>query len=203
MKAICFFDPKINNGVSGSIFFSQSSSTANVRVHIVLHGFAPRSMYAIHVHEFGDLSQGCMSTGKHFNPTDAPHGSRYYTVKRHAGDLINNLLTDENGHVEITFLEEMISLYPKSDRNVIGRSIVIHRFSDDYGLKGMFVKDEFLSYQSMTFSQLKKFALDRNYYTPEERLPSQRELVEKLEKESVTTGNAGQRIACAIIGITA
>jgi Cu/Zn superoxide dismutase len=46
---------------------------------------------------------------------------------------------------------------------------------------------------------LKKLALERNYFTPS-TLPTHAELIQKMETESLTTGNAGQRIACAVIG---
>jgi Cu-Zn family superoxide dismutase len=197
-KAVCFFDPKINHGVTGQIFFEQSTPT-KVRVHVQLRGFTPMNMYAIHVHEFGDLSLGCQSTGKHFNPKHTHHGSCFYTEDRHAGDLVNNILSNSKGHVDIMFDDSLISLEPTSPFNILGRSIVIHRFSDDYGLQGMFIHNEFQSYKSMSYGMLKKLALERNYFTPS-TLPTHAELIQKMETESLTTGNAGQRIACAVIG---
>ena len=197
-KAVCFFDAKINNGVTGQIFFEQVTST-KVRVHIQLRGFAPTTMYAIHVHEYGDLSLGCQSTGKHFNPNHTSHGSCFYTEERHAGDLVNNIQSNSKGHVDVMFDDPLISLEPSSRLNILGRSIVIHRFSDDYGLQGMFFKNEFISYKTMTYAMLKKLALERNYYTTS-TLPTHAELIQKMETESMTTGNAGQRTACAVIG---
>ena len=42
---------------------------------------------AIHVHQFGDLSQGCDSTGPHYNPMSVPH-------PQHPGDFGNFAVRD-------------------------------------------------------------------------------------------------------------
>ena len=39
---------------------------------IMYHGF--------YIHEFGDLSDGCSSTGSHYNPLGQNHGPRYESV---------------------------------------------------------------------------------------------------------------------------
>lgn len=42
------------------------------------------------MHEFGDTSNGCTSTGAHFNPLNKTHGDRTHDV-RHVGDFGNLL----------------------------------------------------------------------------------------------------------------
>ena len=45
-------------------------------------------------HEYGDLTDGCMSSCSHFNPYKTKHGGRHSKV-RHVGDL-GNVIT-KNG----------------------------------------------------------------------------------------------------------
>uniref|UniRef100_A0A5F9DF81 Extracellular superoxide dismutase [Cu-Zn] n=1 Tax=Oryctolagus cuniculus TaxID=9986 RepID=A0A5F9DF81_RABIT len=57
--------------VSGLVVFRQLGPGAQLEAFFDLEGFpveANLSSRAIHVHQFGDLSQGCDSTGAHYNP---------------------------------------------------------------------------------------------------------------------------------------
>ncbi|EPB74604.1 copper/zinc superoxide dismutase [Ancylostoma ceylanicum] len=56
-----------------------------------LHGF--------HVHETGDLGNGCLASGPHYNPTNVVHGGPMDTV-RHVGDL-GNINTPDNGSASL------------------------------------------------------------------------------------------------------
>jgi Cu/Zn superoxide dismutase len=82
--------------------------------------------------------------------------------------------------------------------NIIGRSIVIHKFIDDLGLMGQFDdKGVFTTYDKMSEIGLKN--LYKSFgYSPEQIEPMN--IIQRLKKESSTTGNAATRIACAIIG---
>ena len=44
--------------------------------------------HGFHIHDFGDFSDGCMSTGAHFNPLNMTHGDRMDEM-RHLGDMGN------------------------------------------------------------------------------------------------------------------
>lgn len=44
------------------------------------------------IFQFGDLSNGCLSAGSHFNPDNAAHGGNDASV-RHVGDL-GNIVAD-------------------------------------------------------------------------------------------------------------
>uniref|UniRef100_A0A077KEW3 Superoxide dismutase [Cu-Zn] n=1 Tax=Penaeus japonicus TaxID=27405 RepID=A0A077KEW3_PENJP len=86
-----------------------------------LHGF--------HIHEFGDLSDGCRTIGAHFNPFKRLHGSPDYR-ERHVGDL-GNVLADQNGRAEVNITDPIISL--AGPYSVVGRALDVHAGEDDLG----------------------------------------------------------------------
>ncbi len=48
----------------------------NIRVNVT--GFNPNDenrLHGIHIHEYGDLSNGCSSAGGHYNPLMVNHGA--------------------------------------------------------------------------------------------------------------------------------
>lgn len=191
MKAIAFFDPRSNNGISGTIHFSQSSRDQPLDIFFELHGFDPFHIHAIHVHEYGDLTEGCKSLGGHFNPTGHAH---YHSQMGHAGDLFNNFKTDHKGNFIYSYKTNRLSLFGRT--NIIGRSIVIHEFMDDLGLRGILDDNgTLIPYESMPDSQLETICSMLGYPTH-----SRHDMLSRLLHESITTGNASTRIACAIIG---
>lgn len=135
MKAIAYFNPKINNGIEGFVKFSQKTPSSKVKVNINLKGFQDNDPHAIHIHEFGDISNGCHSAGPHYNPTNETHGTRYIKgMPRHAGDLINNIYPKRHV-VKFKYDDEMLTLY--GSESIIGRTVVIHQGEDDCGLGGL------------------------------------------------------------------
>uniref|UniRef100_A0A3G1STG5 Superoxide dismutase [Cu-Zn] n=1 Tax=Sclerodermus guani TaxID=380176 RepID=A0A3G1STG5_9HYME len=139
--------------VSGDLKLVQSVPNGPVKVTGTIKGLTP-GLHGLHVHETGDLSEGCKSLGGHFNPDNATHGAPEDTV-RHVGDL-GNVEADASGVAKVDITDTVISL--SGANNILGRSFVIHSGEDDLG-KGN--------------SSL-----------------------------SLTTGNAGDRWACGIIGIS-
>ena len=194
--AIAFFNPLVNNNISGKILFTQESSVLKVRID--LEGFEPNKDYAIHIHEFGDLSKGCQSLGPHFNPKQQCHGSDMYVKHHHAGDLMNNIKSNHKGQVSLSFNTKVLSTNYNSSKCILGRSVVIHYYADDLGQKGIIKDGQLVSYQDLTLEELKQLSKERKYPISK----SKQQLVEKLNTESLITGNAGGRMACAIIGIT-
>uniref|UniRef100_A0A0N5AYC5 Superoxide dismutase [Cu-Zn] n=1 Tax=Syphacia muris TaxID=451379 RepID=A0A0N5AYC5_9BILA len=102
-----------------------------VRVNGTVSGLTP-GQHGFHVHEKGDLGNGCLNAGAHFNPTEQTHGGQSDTV-RHVGDL-GNLNVDNSGIAHIEFDDSMIALY--GPFSIVGRSIVIHESADDLGKGG-------------------------------------------------------------------
>jgi len=76
--------------------------------------------HAFHIHELGDVSDGCTSTGGHYNPLGRKHG-------QHVGD-VGNIDADVEGHVDVDIRRENIQL--RGPYSVIGRSITIHEGQD-------------------------------------------------------------------------
>tara|TARA_B100001248_G_C27354766_1_gene443220 strand:- start:335 stop:922 length:588 start_codon:yes stop_codon:yes gene_type:complete len=191
MKAICYFDRKLSpQRIYGTIQFSQSNPSSVVQIDIDIKNFKKNKTHAIHIHEFGNLTDGCHSTGTHFNPENHVHG--LFHKKHHAGDIMSNLQTDsKNGSVHAKFFDSQISLFP-GKCCVIGRSVVIHEYPDDLGNSAI--------YDDWKYKELKKFAVQRGYIKKNQN-KSHSELLEKIKKESLLTGNAGGRMTCAIIGI--
>ncbi|XP_011696375.1 PREDICTED: superoxide dismutase [Cu-Zn], chloroplastic-like [Wasmannia auropunctata] len=138
--------------VTGILKIAQRKPNGPVCITGIIRGLT-EGLHGFHVHERGDLSNGCTSTGAHFNPKNVHHGAPTDNV-RHVGDL-GNIRADSNGRARINITDRIISL--RGLYNIIGRSFVVHSGKDDLG-KG------------------------NNSF-------------------SLTTGNAGERWACGVIGI--
>lgn len=153
-NAIALFN---NKDVKGYVSFHQCHNKQSTHVTINLSHLKPNKTRAIHIHEYGDESNGCISLGSHWNPNKNTHGTIYKkNMPSHAGDMINNIYPDPNGKFFHEYEDKRIKLRGNVNKSIIGRSIVIHENKDDLGLGN--------------------------------------------NKESKKTGNAGKRIACAIIG---
>ncbi|OWM73743.1 hypothetical protein CDL15_Pgr026847 [Punica granatum] len=124
---------KGNSSVQGTITLTQKDNgptTVNVRVT----GLAP-GPHGFHLHEYGDTTNGCISTGAHFNPNNMKHGAPEDRV-RHAGDL-GNIVANADGVAEATIVDNQIPL--SGPNAVIGRALVVHELEDDLG-KGKWFK---------------------------------------------------------------
>lgn len=191
MRGICTFQDKIK----GFILFEQNNRNDPVKIYLKLNGFPKKKgkkEYAIHIHEFGDLREGCSSTGGHFNPFNNIHGLLH--KEHHIGDIISNLTPNEKGNISLQWFDNKLSLFPTEKTNIIGRSIVIHQYPDDLG--------NWSIYKTMTDKELLDFVLKRKYIKNKKEF--NREKMERYcMEQSKITGNAGGRMTCAIIGISA
>ncbi|RZC92160.1 hypothetical protein C5167_007726 [Papaver somniferum] len=82
-----------SEGVNGTIYFTQEGD-APTNVTGTITGLKA-GKHGFHVHALGDTTNGCMSTGPHFNPAGKVHGAPE-DEERHAGDL-GNLTVGEDG----------------------------------------------------------------------------------------------------------
>ncbi|KAL6506417.1 hypothetical protein OROGR_024598 [Orobanche gracilis] len=138
--------------VEGSVTLTQEDDGPTT-VRVRLTGLAP-GKHGFHLHEYGDTTNGCISTGAHFNPNGLTHGAPEDEV-RHAGDL-GNIVANADGVAEATIVDTQIHL--SGPNSVVGRAFVVHELEDDLGKGG--------------------------------------------HELSLTTGNAGGRLACGVVGLT-
>ncbi|KAI0770475.1 superoxide dismutase [Fomes fomentarius] len=117
--------------VSGTVTFIQPYPTAPVTVSGEIKNLRASSEHGFHIHASGDLSNGCLSAGPHFNPFEVTHGSPDDSRQsRHVGDL-GNIETDSKGVATLTFEDSLISL--NGALSIVGRAVVVHAGTDDLG----------------------------------------------------------------------
>lgn len=119
-----------DNGVSGEVHFIEEGGSLHIDYNIKgltdgEHGF--------HIHEYGDLTDGCESACSHFNPYGTTHGSLDSRV-RHLGDLGN--ISSKGGVSKGRMTTDTLSLNPKKINCIVGRMIIVHADRDDLGLGG-------------------------------------------------------------------
>lgn len=150
--AICILNPDGGSGVSGVTKFVQTAGGKTI-VNATIKGLKA-GKHGFHVHEFGNLTEGCKTAGAHFNPFKKTHGGPE-DEERHVGDM-GNIVADESGETTLVYEDALIQL--TGEHSIIGRSVVCHADEDDLG-RGNF-------------------------------------------EDSKTTGHAGARLACGVIGVS-
>lgn len=150
-RAVCYSP----GPVFMQLFLVQENIEHAVVISGDITGLKPGGEHGFHVHEYGDLTNGCNSTGGHFNPMNKDHGAPA-DRERHVGDL-GNIKAETDGKARVFISDDMISLV--GHHNILGRALVVHADKDDLGKGG----------------------------TP----------------ASKTSGNAGARLACCVIGFVA
>ena len=124
INAICTLEHADDN-VEAIIKFKQKPGKPTI-IKGIVKGLAP-GKHGFHIHEFGDLSDGCASAGGHYNPEGVDHGS---LQQGHIGDL-GNIIADKSGTSRFQIKAERVEL-----SDVVGRAVVIHADEDDLGLGG-------------------------------------------------------------------
>lgn len=127
VKAIAVLDGKHCKGT-----VNIKESEVGVQFDINLTNLKP-GLHGFHIHEAGNLEEGCSSCCAHFNPLNKEHGGPFEMdgKERHLGDL-GNIKADSNGKCVATIRDKYLKL--RGYRyNIIGRSIVVHENEDDLG----------------------------------------------------------------------
>ncbi|KAI9464921.1 superoxide dismutase [Lactarius psammicola] len=121
-----------DSSVTGTVVFEQVSKSSPVIITGDLRSLDPLASRGFHIHQLGDITNGCMSTGPHFNPFGKSHGAPTAS-ERHVGDL-GNIQSDEIGAARFTLTDKLISL--NGPRSILGRAVVVHAGTDNLGLGG-------------------------------------------------------------------
>ncbi|KAL1930194.1 hypothetical protein VTP01DRAFT_1348 [Rhizomucor pusillus] len=100
-------------------------------IHANLTGVSP-GRHGFHIHQYGDLSNGCDSLGGHYNPFNRTHGAPT-DQNRHVGDF-GNIEVGEDGTANFTLTLDKV--YLEGPYSVLGRGIVLHNGTDDLGKGG-------------------------------------------------------------------
>uniref|UniRef100_UPI0000E3BF74 extracellular superoxide dismutase [Cu-Zn]-like n=1 Tax=Gasterosteus aculeatus aculeatus TaxID=481459 RepID=UPI0000E3BF74 len=113
--------------VYGQVLLKQDYPLGKLNALLRFNGFPsegdpqPR---AVHIHQYGDLSRGCASTGGHYNPHGAHHPN-------HPGDFGN--FEPQEGKIN-AMIESEATVF--GALSVIGRAVVVHEKMDDLGSGG-------------------------------------------------------------------
>merc|ERR1712166_1260028 len=116
--AVCVMNPDGGSSVSGIVKMSQTEGQ-KVKIVADLKGLTP-GQHGFHIHQFGNLTEGCKTAGPHFNPHGKTHGGPDKEV-RHVGDLGN---VTSNGKDDSVFEIEDHLVQLGGEFSVIGRSFV-------------------------------------------------------------------------------
>ncbi|XP_076444454.1 superoxide dismutase [Cu-Zn]-like [Babylonia areolata] len=127
-KAICVLSGSTE--VKGELIFTQEGDSPT-KVQGEVRGLT-QGDHGFHIHQFGDVSNGCASAGSHFNPQEKKHGGPTDT-ERHAGDL-GNIVANEDGTAKVDITDAQIPL--SGPNSIIGRCLVVHAGKDDLGKGG-------------------------------------------------------------------
>ncbi|KAF2492959.1 superoxide dismutase [Lophium mytilinum] len=118
-----------DSNVKGSVTFEQASESEPTTITFNITGNDANAERGIHVHTFGDNTNGCTSAGPHFNPHGKTHGAPD-DEERHVGDL-GNFKTDGQGNGTGTVTDKLVKLIGPD--SVVGRTVVVHSGTDDLG----------------------------------------------------------------------
>ncbi len=118
------------NSVSGVVHFIDEGKMLHIDYD--LQGLSDGE-HGFHIHEYGDLTDGCESACSHFNPYGTTHGSLDSKV-RHLGDLGN--ISSKNCVAKGRISTDTLSLNMRKINCIVGRMIIVHADRDDLGKGG-------------------------------------------------------------------
>jgi len=122
IRAVCVLKGGENNTIQGVINFAQMIGMNQMKITGDIQGLPIDRKLAVHVHEYGDLTNGPVSTGGRFNPekkvSNTSKDQTYY-----ANGELSNLQINPEGQAKIDVIDKRLTLFGPS--SIIGRSVVI------------------------------------------------------------------------------
>ncbi|KAF7548628.1 hypothetical protein G7Z17_g6928 [Cylindrodendrum hubeiense] len=158
--------------VAGTVVFEQETESAPTTITYNITGNDANAERGFHIHTFGDNTNGCTSAGPHFNPFGKTHGAPTDDT-RHVGDL-GNIKTDSEGIAKGTLTDSLVKL--------IGPQSIVGVRTPSYYLQ------ELIRLTTSQRTVVVHAGTD--------------DLGKGGHELSATTGNAGLRPACGVIGIS-
>ena len=116
--------------VDGAVRFDTDSSGKVVMTLDITVPKKAGKMIAIHLHEHGNCGDTAMLAHGHWNPTNAQHG-KWGSTSFHSGD-IGNIKLNAQGKGTLSLTTDLWTLGGKPDKNILGKSVIIHGGMDDY-----------------------------------------------------------------------
>ena len=112
MSAVCVFTNNAHKNISGNVIFTETKRGLQIKINI--SGISP-GKHGFHIHEYGDLSEGCGSLCSHYNPHNKTHGD-IKSKNRHVGDL-GNIKPNKYG-IYIEKKEELLTYKYNSNESI-------------------------------------------------------------------------------------
>jgi Cu-Zn family superoxide dismutase len=116
----------ITGKVNGIIIMKDTKKGLQIKIDLknIKEGY-----HGFHIHNYGNMLNGCETLGGHYNPEKQNHGSLTSKI-RHKGDLGNIKANSNNTCKKTIYVKDLVI------NELLGRSIVIHDKKDDLG-KGL------------------------------------------------------------------
>jgi Cu-Zn family superoxide dismutase len=122
IRAVCVLKGGENNAIQGTIHFAQMIGMNQMKITGDIQGLPSDRKLAIHVYEYGDLTNGPISTGNRFNPEKKfASASKDQTV--YVGGEFGTLQINPEGQAKIDVIDKRLTVFGPS--SIIGRSVVI------------------------------------------------------------------------------
>ena len=117
--AVAVLAPNTDN-IVGIVHFTQEVRMLHIDYDI--QGLSDGE-HGFHIHEYGDLTDGCESACSHFNPYGHEHGGLDSKV-RHLGDLGN--ISSKGDVAKGRISTDTLSLNMRKINCIVGRMIIVH-----------------------------------------------------------------------------
>ena len=121
VRAVCVLRATDNANLHGAVHFSQTIGMNQLKITGEISGLPVDRKLAVHIHQYGDLTNGPVSAGARFHPerkaSTSSKDQSAYTAD------VGYLQVNAEGHAKIDFIDKRSTLF--GPHSIIGRSVVI------------------------------------------------------------------------------